>query len=310
MFPISNPSQGAEDDAVQDDIVRLERYVRLKPKESKIVDINFWDKDHENSWFIAINYLDMMHKKIGSLDPLKDKDFLKCAGASFLRINYRLVNNSDPQSQARLIREFEPDIAELLSKGLFSIEALWLENLPEVSLTFTSDGKVKTKNPESPPRFLTKLPSSYQGTHLLIGGERDGQNLHQDKFIINIDKTYQPDMLADGVVGYTFMIFPDNKFEEISYNHIDHAILTGETNGDTLQELCRILKVGGGLKFKTEHGYKNYFLDLLKSKAIMATIRSKLTEKGFSIQKLSLVKDIRSEWEHAPYYINVEATKE
>jgi hypothetical protein len=294
--------------AADNDIIQQEKQGKLCPSKSKIIDINFWEEDLESSWYIAINYLSYMEKNRAILET--HKDFLSCVRASFLRINYRLIDSGDLQRQAVTIRKFEPLLAMLLDKQIFPIRSLWLKELPEIYADFDCDnGRMYLQNRESPPRFLTMLPSSYHGTYLLIGGERDSDNPHQDKFIINIDKTKRPDILADGAAGHTFTIFPDNKFEEIFFDHIGHTVLTGETTGDVLQECYRILKAESFFKFKTEHGSKDYYNGLLSTKGIPSIITAKLTEKGFSKVTTSLKKDTNPEWTTNPFYIEVEAVK-
>ncbi len=303
LLEFPNLSQAADND-----IIQQEKQGKLCPSKSKIIDINFWEEDLESSWYIAINYLSYMEKNRATLET--NKDFLNCVRASFLRINYRLIDSADLQGQAVTVRRFEPLLAMLLDNQIFPIGSLWLKELSEIYADFDCDnGRMYIQNRESPPRFLTRLPSSYQGTYLLIGGERNSDNPHQDKFIINIDKKQNPDMLADGGSEHTFTIFPDNKFEEIFFDHIGHVALTGETSGDALQECYRILKVGSFFKFKTEHGPKGYYTDLLNSKGILSTIRAKLTEKGFSNVRVYLRKETNPEWTTNPFYIEAEAAK-
>jgi len=214
LIQLSTISQAAEDNHV----IREERQGKLNPRKSKITDVNFWEKDGENSWYIAINYLSTAKKMDPSIYK-EDKAFLKCIAASFLRINYRLEDSANLTMQGGIIRDYEPTIASLTDKRFLPIQELWLDALPEIEGDFSrqTEGLMLTKNSRSPARFLTMLPSSYQGTTLWVGGERNDDNPHTDKFIINIDKTMKPDMLADGTTEHTFAIFPDNKFKEVNF---------------------------------------------------------------------------------------------
>ena len=293
----------------KDKSVLAEKARQLNPHTSHIGDRIFWDEDPENSWYVAINYLSCLQQNGKLFDKSKDAAFFACAGAAYLRINYQLQDSNDPYSQAFTIRKFEPIIAEFVSSGCISLGSLWLEGLPEIFPSLVKQGVMQIiHTTEVPPKFLTRLPSSFKGTMLWVGGERNDENPFADRFILNVDKVASPDMLADGSNAYHFMALPDNKFSSIFFDHIGHTVLTQTIMGDVLQECCRVLTPGGILIFKTEHSSEEYYQDLIKNE-LFAKIRRELTQSGFQINECELKQDTNEEWESFPFYIAVTAHK-
>lgn len=304
---ISTAIQATEWDKEKSVLAEKER--RLNPHTSHIGNIIFWDEDPESSWYIAINYLSCLQQNGESFDKSEDAAFFACAGAAYLRINYRLQDSNDPYRQASTIRDFEPCVADFVNNGFISLDSLWLEGLPEIFPNIVDQGMMQiVHTTEVPPKFLTSLPSTYGGTILWVGGERDKEHPFADKYILNVDKVANPDILADGSNAYHLMVLPDNKFSSIVFDHIGHTVLSQTSMGDVLKECCRILIPGGILTFKTEHSSEEYYGGLINQN-LLVNIKKRLSKKGFQIIECELKQDTNEEWESFPFYIAVTAHK-
>lgn len=290
-----------------EEFVQSEREGHLTPHHSYITNVEFWEECPEDSWYIAQNYLNFAEREGAEGLSLGVESIFRCIGSSYLRLNYRLIDSADAELQAQAVREFEPFVADIFDGMALSMDFLWLPGLPEVYPNEVEPGCMCIKNTEiAQPRFLTMLPSSFTGKRLCVGGKG---GVSADDFILNIDRTENPDVIADGVNAYHLMPFPDGKFEEVYFDHIGHTVLTEEEPyGKTLSQYHRMLTPEGTFRFLTEHASKSYYAKLLGN-LVLCRIRAQLESKGFHVQECKLKRDKEPEWEHAPYYIDVFAKK-